>query len=401
MTPRSVLAAALLCATIPATAPAAWLHYRGPGFAGTTTEKIPAGVKEPKQLWKTNVGIGTAAITVDGGHAFTAGNADKKTDSIVCLDLATGKPVWTHTYPQPLDPNLFEGGPRATPTIDGDFVYTVSQEGDLFCLAKATGKVKWKKNLVSDFGGKKPGWGYAGSPTIEGNLLYVEPGGRGSSTVALNKTTGEPVWKSGDDEAGYASPVVAELAKKPTLVLFKAKALVGLEPKTGRELWRTEWKTDYDINAATPLVFGNNIVVTSGYGTGIGLFEVTPTGIVEKWRNRSLRAHINTPVVRKNAIFGIDGNTGGGNLVCLDLATGTKKWEEKSLKGGSLILADDKLVVLSEKGELVIADATPAGFKPVLRSQVLDKRCWVQPTLTDGKLLAKNNVGDVACFEVN
>jgi outer membrane protein assembly factor BamB len=391
-------ALALIFATLPASAD--WLHYRGPTQNGVAPEKLPAGLKEPKQLWKINVGIGTCSVTVDGTHAFTAGNADKKTDAIVCLDTTTGKTVWRYEYPQALDPNLFEGGPRATPTVDGDRVYAQSQAGDLICLAAETGKLKWHKNLVRDFGGKKPGWGYAGSPTMEDDLLIVEPGGPGSSTVALNKLTGAPVWKSGSDESGYASAVVADLAKKRTVVLFKAKGLVGLDAKSGQELWRAEWKTDYDINAATPIVVGNWIIVCSGYGTGIGLFEVGPGGITQKWRNRSLRSHINSPVAHKGHVFGLDGNVGGGNLVCLDLANGAKKWEEKSVKGGSLVLAEDKLVVLTEKGELVVADATASGFKPALRSHVLDKRCWVQPTISTGKIFVKNNVGDLECFEL-
>lgn len=394
---RPVLAAALIAA-LPASA--SWLHYRGPTQDGIVPEKLPLTLAQPRELWKTKVGAGTCSVTVDGARIFTAGNADKKTDTVFCLDAATGKPLWQHSYPQALDPNLFEGGPRATPTIDGDRVYAIGQAGELFCLAADSGKVRWQKNLVRDFGGKKPGWGYSGSPTIDGELLIVEPGGPTGSTVALNKLTGALVWKSGSDEAGYATPVVAEIVKKRTVVVFKARSLVGLDVKNGQELWRTEWKTDYDINAATPLVVGNLIVASSGYGTGIGLFEVGAGGITQTWRNRSLRAHINTPVVRRNAIFGIDGNTGGGNLVCLDLASGTKRWEEKTVKGGSLVLADDKLVVLTEKGELVIAPAITNEFKPLLRSHVLDKRCWVQPTLSDGRLFVKNNAGDLACFEL-
>jgi len=391
-------AAVALCAALPAWAD--WLRYRGPTQDGVVPEKLPLALTPPRQLWKTNVGTGTCAVTIVGGRAYTAGNADKKTDAVVCLEAATGKPIWRHRYPQALDANLFEGGPRATPTIDADRIYALGQAGDLFCLDAASGKVKWQKHLERDFAGKKPGWGYAGSPTVDGNLLIVEPGGPSASTVALDKLSGALVWKSGSDEAGYATPVVAEIAKKRTVVLFKAKGIVGLDAASGQELWRAEWKTDYDINAATPVVVGNSIVVSSGYGTGIALFEAGPSGVTQKWRNRTLRAHINTPVVRRNAIFGIDGNTGGGNLVCLDLASGKRLWEEKTVKGGSLVLADDKLVVLTEKGELVIAPAITNEFKPLLRAQVLTGRCWVQPTLSDGRLFVKNNAGDLACYEL-
>jgi outer membrane protein assembly factor BamB len=381
-------------------AQADWLHYRGSSLNGATSEKLPAGMKEPKQLWKVNVGIGTAAVTVSGNRAFTTGNYDKKNDVLVCLDASNGKGTWRHEYAQPLDANMFEGGPRSTPTVDGDRVYMLASNGDLFCLDADTGKVKWHKQLQKDFAGRKPGWGYSGSPTVENNLLIVDSGGKDASTIALDKTTGEAVWKSGSDEAGYASPVVANVAGKRTVVVFKGKALVGLDAKSGQELWRTEWKTDYDVNAATPIVFGNSIFVSSGYGSGAAAFDVGASGVTQKWKNKSLRAHVNTPVIHQGFVFGPDGNTGGGNLVCLDLATGAKRWEEKSVKGGSLILAGDKLVCLTEKGELVVCDASPNGFKPTLRSQVLDKRCWVQPTLSGGKLFVKNNAGDLACYEV-
>jgi outer membrane protein assembly factor BamB len=394
------VALAFTLAALPTSVFANWLHYRGPSQNGTVPEKLPASLGEPKQLWKVNVGTGTCAVTASGGRAFTAGNYDKKNDVLVCLDAATGKGVWRFEYPQALDPNLFEGGPRATPTLDGGNVYMQAQQGELFCLDADSGKVKWQKHIKNEFDGKKPEWGYSGSPTIEGHLVIVEPGGPGASTVALNKTSGEVVWKSGSDLAGYASPVVATIGGKRTVILFKARTLVGLDLKNGQELWRTEWKTDYDINAATPLVFGNSIFISSGYGTGAAVFEVSGGNLNQKWRNKSLRAHINTPVIHQGHVFGIDGNTGGGNLVCLDLATGDKKWEEKSVKGGSLVLSGDKLVVLTEKGELVIADATAGGCKANLRSQVLDKRCWVQPTISGGKLLVKNNAGDLACFEL-
>lgn len=377
-----------------------WPHYRGPNQDGVVAEKLPNTLSAPREVWRTRVGTGTASVTAQGARLFTAGNSDKQTDTVVCLDAATGKVVWSHGYPQALDPNMFEGGPRSTPTIDGDRIYALGQAGDLLCLAADSGKVRWQKNLMVDFGGKKPSWGYAGSPTIDGGRLLVEPGGAGTSTVALDKMTGALVWKSGSDAVGYATPIVASLAGRKTVVVFKSKDLVGLDAATGQELWRTAWKTDYDINAATPLVVGDAVIASSGYGSGIGLFEIGPAGVVQKWKNRSLRAHINTPVVRRNAIFGLDGNTGGGNLVCLDLASGAKLWEERSVKGGSLILAQEKLVVLTEKGELVIAQAIASGFTPIVRAKVLDKRCWVQPTLADGRVYVKNNEGELACFEL-
>ncbi len=160
-----------------------------------------------------------------------------------------------------------------------------------------------------------------------------------------------------------------------------------------------QWKTQYDVNAATPLVIGGDkVFVSSGYNAGCALFQVEAGKIRELWRNKNLRSHINSPVAVQGFIYGMDGDAGRNDLVCLDAANGEKKWEEKSIKGGSLIAANGKLIVLSEKGELVICDASPTGFRASSRSNVLTKRCWVQPTLDAGKLYVKNNVGLLECL---
>jgi outer membrane protein assembly factor BamB len=314
-------------------------------------------------------------------------------DIVYCFDAASGREVWKHEYRLGSDPRNFEGGPAATPTLDGNRVYTVSHQGDLFCLDAATGKPVWYKHYQQDFRAKRPQWGFAGSPLVEGNLLICDVGARGASTVALDKTDGKVVWKSGDDDEGYASPVAATIAGKRTIVLFKGSHFVGLDAASGRELWRQEWKTSYDVNAATPLIVGDRIFVSSGYGRGCGMFEVKGGAVAERWQNKNLRAHFSTPVIWQGAIYGIDGQAEPKSpLVCLDVETGKVRWEEK-VGGGSLVLVDGKLVILSEVGELLIGEASPNGFKPALRQQVLGKRCWVQPTVANGRVFCRNNDG--------
>ena len=384
------------------TARADWTHYRGPTSNGVSADKLTAAIPKdgPKQIWKASVGTGTSSVTVSGERVFTMGNTGGK-DVVWCLDAKAGSVVWKHEYPLDLDKRMFEGGTAATPTVDGNRVYSVSHQGDLFCLDAATGKPVWYKHYQKDFGGKRPQWGFAGSPTVEGNLVLLDVGGPGASTVALDKATGATVWKSGDDKAGYASPVVATIAGKKTAVMLKAGHLVGLDLASGKELWRAAWKTDYDVNAATPLVVGDKVFVSSGYGSGCGLFEVTGGGVSERWRNKNIKSHINSPVVFQGHIYGFDGQAGsGGSLTCIDLASGAVKWQEKSVAGGSLVLADGKLICLTEKGELVIGEASPGGFKPLARSQVLGKRCWVQPTYANGRIFCRNNDGDLVALEL-
>ena len=350
-------------------------------------------------LWRASLGIGTSSVTISGDHAYSAGNADGK-DTIWCLDVKSGKEVWRLDYPLAVDANMFEGGPRATPTIDGGHVYAVSHQGDVWCLDAATGKKVWYKHYQKDFGGRRPQWGYAGSPTVDGRLVFLDTGARGASTVALDKATGAVVWKSGSDEAGYASPVVATIGGRKTVVMFKATHLVGLEAASGKELWRSEWRTDYDVNAATPLVIGDQILISSGYNHGAALISIANGKAKEVWMNKSLRAQFNSPVVVQGTIFGIDNNVGKGPLVALDLASGEVKWTEKSVRGGSLIAADGKLIVVTEGGELVIADASPAGFRALARAPVGTKRNWVEPTLSAGRLFVKNNAGDLVVLDL-
>lgn len=394
------LLAALVLVFLPAAHAGDWLHYRGPAMNGTTAEKLPSTLPtEPKQLWKRSVGTGVSTVTVSGERVFTMGSVAEN-DVISCLDAATGKDIWTHKFALPLDPKNFEGGPRSTPTVDGARVYTLSHSGDVWCLDAATGKPVWNKHLMQGFGGRRPAWGYAGSPTIEGNLVLLDSGGPGASTLALDKATGATVWKSGDDEAGYGSVVVSTIVGTRTAVVFKAKGLVGYDVKDGRELWRSRWKTSYDVNAVTPVVAGDRVLVSSGYGTGATLVEIAGGSAREKWKSKALRAHFNTPVIWQGHIYGIDGDHGPqGQLACLDLATGVEKWKAP-VGGGALICADGKLIVLSEKGELIVADAAPAGFKALARWQVLGGHCWVQPVLANARLYCRNNAGEMVCLEM-
>jgi outer membrane protein assembly factor BamB len=377
-----------------------WPQWRGINRDGISSETIPPaswGKEGPKQLWKKEVGTGVSSVAVEGGRLYTMGN-NGSTDVVFCLDAATGAEIWRHSYPQSLDDRSFEGGPAGTPTVDGDKVYTLSHEGDLFCLAASTGKVIWKKNLPRDFNGFRQKFGYAGSPLVDGNLIIVDSGGVGASTVALDKATGEMRWKAGHDEAGYSSPMAFDLGGVRCIAVFKADALVGLNAANGEELWRYQWKTKFDINAPTPLVFGDKIFITSGYGTGCALLQVRPGGVSALWRNKNMRSQLGSPVLVRGYIYGIDGDQGGGELRCLDVANGEIKWKQK-IGGGALIAAGGYLLVLNERGELIVAEASPTNYRQVARTQVLGGHCWVAPAVADGRIYCKNNQGRLVCLD--
>lgn len=377
-----------------------WLHYRGPAQDGSTPEPagaFPAG--GPKELWRTQVGTGLSSVAVAGNRVYTAGYKSGK-EVLYCLDAKTGKPIWTHGWPAQLGDNLFEGGPRGTPTVDGKLVYMIGGDGHVACVDAATGKPVWKRDLVKDFGGRRMDWGFCGSPTIDGNNVLIDAGGVGASTIALNKADGKLVWKGGDDEPGYGSVYVAEVDGKKTAVVFKASALVGHDATDGKVLWSFPWETAYKVNAVTPLLAGDILVITSAYNHGAAGVRVKGGKPEQVWFTKKLKAQFNSPVVRQGHLYGIDGEVGKRSaLVCMEVATGDEKWRSTEVKNGSVILAGDgKLIALSEVGDLILADATPTGYHELGRAKVLKDRCWVQPVLANGTIYCRNNAGELVAL---
>ena len=376
-----------------------WLHYRGPFSNGVVAEGgwlVGQGVV--REVWRAQVGVGSSSSVVSDGWLFTVGHSGGS-EVVRCLSAENGKERWKYSYPVALDPNLFEGGSRATPTLGKSGLYVLSHEGHLHCLDAVTGTVRWKRHLVGEFGAVKPEWGFSGAPLVYGQQVIIDAGGNGASTIALDANSGELRWKSGADKISYAGPLTVNFEERPTLVLFKAGALIGFEPETGRELWRHPWRTDYNVHAASPLpVGGDRVMISSGYNAGACMVQISGGKVAEIWRNKNLRCHINSPTIWGEFIFGMDGNTGGGNLVCISALTGERQWEEKSVKGGALIAAAGKLICVSEKGDLIVAEARGDGFKQILRKPVLKQRTWAQPVLVAGRLYLRDNAGSLVCL---
>ena len=393
--------AGLLCTVggaITATLSAAdWAQWRGPtrdGISGESGWSHAWGAEGPKVLWKASVGIGCSSFTAAGDRVYTIGNKDDL-DTVFCFDAATGKVLWKHSYPQPLDPNMFEGGPGCSPAIDGPRIYTVARHGLLLCLEE--GRVVWSKHLVKDFGGKQPTWGFAVSPLVLGDMLLLETGAKGASALALNKLTGEVIWKTGDDPAAYSSPIVVTPGDNPSVAFFNVTGLVVRAARDGQELWRHPWKTSYAVNAATPIIVGQDVFISSGYNHGAAL--VRPVGNKGEvvWETKAMRNQINSSVLWEGYLYGFDESS----FNCLDIATGAVKWKKSGLGKGSLILADGKLVIMSEQGRLVIARPAPDKFESLAEAQVLTKnRCWVVPTLSHGRIFVRNNEGDAVALDV-
>lgn len=375
-----------------------WAQWRGPNRDGISAEKgLPASwpAAGPKQLWEAPVGIGLSSASVSQGHVYIMGNTADK-DSIFCFDEATGKLLWKHEYASiAKDPNGYPGT-RCTPTVDGDKVYAVDRHGQFFCLNTKDGKVVWSKDFAKDYGSTEPKWGFSGSALIQKNWVLMEVGGPGASVVAWDKATGKEVWKSGDDPAAYSSLIVFTLGGETCLAQFPKDNFVARKLKDGKELWRTPWKTQYGVNAATPIIQGDELFLSSGYNFGCALLKMTPAGATDVWRNKNMRNHVATCVLWAGHLYGFDMDA----LKCLDWKTGDVKWETKAYGKGSLILADGKLILFGQQGKLGMAEASPAGFKELASAQVLSgKDTWAHPALANGKLFLR--AGEkLACFQL-
>ena len=382
-----------------------WPHWRGSDGNGISKEKRWSATwsKEgPKQLWKANVGFGFSSISIANGRAFTMGNRDDQ-DTVYCFDAATGDVKWKHSYACPLDPRFYEGGTLSTPTVDGDRVFTISKRGDVFCFEATSGKIIWQKNLIKELKLPLPAndqdnwWGFAGSPLVRGNLLLFNVASDGT---CLDKRDGKIIWSNGQGFAGYSTPVSFKQNGKELIALAGADSIVAIEEKNGRVLWRFPWKTAYNVNAPDPIISGDHIFVTS-YRHGCGLLRMQGDGVVNVYTNKNLNNHLNPSVLIAGYIYGINGDAGyAGGVTCVDFATGALKWTEKSAGTGALMAAGKRLIVQGDKGELIIADASPDSFKPIARAQVLGGKCWTAPVLANGRIYCRNSKGDIVCVDV-
>lgn len=375
-----------------------WPCWRGPTHDGTSPETGLNWSWEatgPRVLWRASVGTGFSSFAVAAGKAYTLGNA-ADTDTVYCLDAATGRELWRHAYPCALDPLSYEGGPSATPAVDGGHVFTLSKSGHAFCLEAGTGQVVWSRTFAAPPRTKddyRVWWGYAGSPLVLPDRLILAVGGAGT---ALDKATGATLWESPAARPGYSSPVPFTQGDQPCIAFAAGHDVVAARTGDGQVLWRLPWRTTWDQNAPDVLLADGRLLVSSGHGVGCALFDIASGKPTELWRNQNLRNELGSSVYRQGQVYGYDFR----QLRCLDWQTGAVVWAAPESRLGTVLLADGKVIALEETGRLVVVAATASGYTPVAQAQVLGGRCWSLPALAQGHLYLRNAAGEAVCLDL-
>jgi outer membrane protein assembly factor BamB len=386
-----------------AAVPAAyWTDYRGPQRTGIYTQQpvlTTWSAEGLKPVWRQPVGEGYASIVVAQGLAFTIEQRRDK-EVVAAYELLTGREVWTNAWPGDFRESMGGDGPRATPTWHDGRLYALGAEGELRCIEAASGKTIWSKNILTDNGASNIHWGMAASPLVVDDKVIVQPGGSGSSVVAYHRLTGERVWRSLDDKPAYVAPMVVTLAGQRQILTVTAERAVGLTVEEGKLLWSYAWRTEYDVNAAQPIVVDeNHFYISSGYGHGAALVRIAREGdsyaAHTVWQSIEMKNRFNSAVLFEGHIYGFDESI----FSCLDVKTGKRKWKGGRYGYGQVLLAGDRLIVLTEQGDLVLLRATPERHEELARFSAIEGKTWNVPAIADGILLVRN-LREMAAFRI-
>jgi len=382
-----------------------WPQWLGPLRNGTSPEKDLLTTwpeKGPKVLWKVPGGDGYSSVAVANGRAFTLVQRGKE-ELVLALDAAAGKELWTRRS-GPAYKNQFGNGPRSTPAIDVDFLYVQSVTDPLMCLETKSGKVVWQHDLLKEFAAENLRWGLSASPLIEGDMVLALPGGKGAGVAAFNKKTGKIIWKTGDDKAAYASPMAVSVAGTRQIIFFTAAGLLSAAAKDGAELWRVPWTTEYDCNIATPLIIGDRLFVSSGEQVGCALYKLASNSGPElvwesKGKNGVMTNYWATAVVHDGHLYGLSGEFDKAiHLNCVDLKTGKLKWSQKKFGKASVTLAAGHLFLVTKKGDVVLARASPEKYQEKARLPLLGET-RTAATIANGRLYLRDRQ-NVLCLDI-
>jgi outer membrane protein assembly factor BamB len=378
-----------------------WMDFRGARRDGHyTAAPIRTDWAALKPLWKQPVGGGHASFVVADGRAFTV--EQRGLDEVAAAyDVLTGRELWTNARPGIFNESYSGAGPRATPTLHDGTLFVLGGAGELRAIDASNGKLRWRTNILEDADADNLYWGMSASPLVVGNAVVTVPGGGdGRSIVAYDLDTGRIAWSALDDDAAYSSPMRVTLAGVDQIVVFLAERVVGISPDRGALLWEFPWPTNDGINAAQPLIIGDNrVFISSGYGEGGALVEIARDGdrltTREVWRTNRMKNTFTTSVYHDGFIYGLDETI----LACIDASSGELKWKGGRYGQGQVLLASGHLIVTTEDGELVLVRATPEGHQELARVSAVEGRTWNHPALADGFLLIRNGA-QMAAFDL-
>lgn len=373
-----------------------WPNWRGPNYDG----KSPiTGIRKDwsgglQKLWEVSYlcqgkdSVVWSAPVVQGNRLVVPGR-NKDSDLVFCLDSESGELIWSGSYEAKAG-DSHGSGARATPFIDGEYVYTFGRSGDVACWRMKDGELVWKRN-VEDEGGKSPIWGHSSSPLVYGDNVFVQCGGE-AYAIAYDKLTGDVAWKSAKGNAGYAAPIPMKIGSEEKILFFHAKGLACLEPDDGREIWSTPWKTSLGVNASTPAVDGMNVFITSGYKMGCKAVKVTESGVEVLWRNKVISSQHSDPIIIDGFIYGYSGqsNQNRGYFKCVELATGIEKWSTDEIGWGTTVYVDGHLLCMDIKGNLFLVEPDSSAFRKVaeFRGAIegVKNTSWTVPVIANGKV---------------
>ena len=395
-----LLAASWFCSA------ADWPQWRGPHRDGSSTEtgllkQWPAD--GPKLLWKASgLGAGFATVAVVGDRIFTAGDLGESS-FVIALNRADGSLLWKAALGKP---GGGPPGPRGSPTVSGDLVYELGQQGDLVCLEAATGKELWRKQLRNDFGGKCGGWQYSESVLVDGDRVICTPGGDKGTLLALDKKTGALLWRTTDwkDSAEYSSPIVETIGGVRQYLQLTGQSVAGVAVESGKVLWRAQ-RPGRTATVPTPIYHDNQVYVASGYGVGCNLFKITAKdgefSTAEGYANKHMVNHHGGVILLGDHLYGF---SDGKGWVCQDFKTGQVAWSNNGVGKGAIAYADGHFYCRSEggKGTVALIEATPEAYKETGRFDQPDRsksQSWPHPVVIGGRLYLRDQ-GLLLCYDV-
>ncbi len=393
MRPKNALAAGLAVSVLAIASAGAsdWPQHRGPSRHGTSSETdllTTWGADGPRHVWRRSIGPGYSGVAAAGDRLYTMASEGGE-EKVLCLDAATGATVWEVTLGESKTSDLGDTGPRTTPTLDGDRLYTASSAGTIVALSRADGELLWKR----EFGGDAPRFGYSVSPLVDGDLLVLELGATAEvpGVVALDKRTGEERWSALQGPSGYSSPIAVEIGGVRQYVFFRrvGNEVVSLST-AGDVLWKHSTAALAVIT--TPIFYPPDRIFVASADDGFGgsMLKIANTeegfGVEELWNERLMRNHFNTAVLVGGHLYGFD----NGTFRCLDAETGERLWSKRGFGKGSLIAAGDLLFVLSDGGVVALVEATPERYNELSRAQATTGRAWTAPSLSNGRLYLRD-----------